>query len=174
MLSTRILTAAFAIFVLALTFTPATAQDQPAAKPCSSAEYRQFDFWIGEWEVQNPDGQVVGRNVIRERLDGCLLTEEWESVAGGKGFSINYYDNEAGTWTQTYRDNRGRIALWPDLVGGIRDGAMVLESVPGAQPMSRWVWTPMSDDKVRQMAETSQDGGKTWQVVWDSYYIRKD
>ncbi len=30
------------------------AQDDSAASsapPCSSAEYRQFDFWVGEWEV---------------------------------------------------------------------------------------------------------------------------
>jgi hypothetical protein len=148
-----------------------TAQDQQS--PCTDPEYRQFDFWLGEWEVQNPDGNVVGKNTVTSRLSGCLLTEEWESVRGGLGFSINYYDNATGTWTQTYRDSTGNIVQWPDLVGGIVDGKMVLESVLGAEPMARWIWTPIGEDRVRQMAETSSDGGKTWQVVWDSYYVRK-
>ena len=151
----------------------AMAQDAPAQNPCTADEYRQFDFWLGDWEVQNPQGQVVGENTITSRLNGCMLTEEWESVRGGQGFSINYYDNVKGTWTQTYRDSTGNIAQWPDLVGGIQDGKMVLESVPGAEPMARWIWTPVEKDKVRQMAEVSNDGGETWQVVWDSYYVRK-
>lgn len=172
MLSTRTATM-LATLALVLTHGPAAAQEQPTEKPCSAPEYRQFDFWIGKWEVQNPDGKVVGKNTIRKRLDGCMLTEEWEGVAGGKGFRINYYDDQQDTWTQTYRDNRGRIASWPDLVGGVRDGAMVLESVAGGEPMSRWAWTPISKKKVRQMAEVSEDGGQTWKIVWDSYYIRR-
>jgi hypothetical protein len=34
----------------------ATAQSPPPA--CSAAEHRQFDFWIGRWEVFTPDGAV--------------------------------------------------------------------------------------------------------------------
>ena len=40
----------------------ANAADQPP--DCSGAEYRQFDFWIGEFEVRTPDGQLAGHNVI--------------------------------------------------------------------------------------------------------------
>ena len=48
--------AAVAAFV-ALAGASAFAQ-APAAPPlaCQSAEHRQFDFWIGEWEVFLPDG----------------------------------------------------------------------------------------------------------------------
>ncbi|HET9792353.1 MAG TPA: hypothetical protein VFR08_13715, partial [Candidatus Angelobacter sp.] len=37
----------------------AAAPQTPPAKPgCQAAEYRQFDFWIGDWEVQDLKGNV--------------------------------------------------------------------------------------------------------------------
>lgn len=35
------------------------------------AEHRQFDFWIGEWNVQNPQVQPVGSSSIQRIEDGC-------------------------------------------------------------------------------------------------------
>jgi hypothetical protein len=141
--------------------------------PCTSAAYRQFDFWIGDWDVETPQGQLVGHNLISSSLDGCMVVEEWTSQRGHKGLSLNYYDDAKMTWTQIFRDNSGVIATWPDLVGGFRDGSMILESDPELPSRSRWTWTRITEDKVRQMAESSTDGGKTWAVTWDSYYIRR-
>lgn len=140
--------------------------------PCTAEAYRQFDFWLGDWEVRSPQDQVVGKNTVTSSLDGCMLIENWESVAGGKGMSINYFDHRDQTWTQIYRDNTGNVGNWPPLTGSFRDGAMRLETPEDAQPRSRWIWTKISEDKVRQMAESSSDGGETWTVSWDSYYIR--
>ncbi len=144
--------------------------------PCATAEYREFDFWLGSWTVFSPQGQQVGTNEITETLDGCMLIERWTSASGGQeGMSINYYDRDKGTWTQIFRDNSGNIAQWPELVGGLDDnGAMVLESSPDAQPRTRWIWTAEDDGSVRQMAESSSDGGESWTVVWDSYYRKSE
>ena len=142
--------------------------------PCASAEYRQFDFWIGSWNVVSPAEQAVGTNTVSATLDGCMLTESWESTGGSKGFSINYYDSTTGIWTQTYRDNTGNVSQWPDLSGGLSDGAMVLQNLDNPQNQTRWTWTKITADKVRQMAESSTDGGENWQVVWDSYYLRAE
>lgn len=141
--------------------------------PCASEEYRQFDFWLGSWSVESPQGQVVGTNTITEELGGCMLIENWESASGGQtGMSINYYDRDEGTWTQIFRDNSGNIAQWPEIKGTFTEGSMVLESAADAQPRTRWIWTAQDDGRVRQMAESSSDGGETWTVVWDSYYVR--
>ena len=143
--------------------------------PCASKNYRQFDFWLGAWNVVSPQGQPLGTNTITESLDGCMLLENWESASGGqKGMSINYYDNQENTWTQIFRDNSGNIATWPTITGGFVDGSMVLESAADAQPRTRWIWTEEDDGRVRQVAESSSDGGDTWTVVWDSYYELMD
>ena len=41
----------------------ANAQDAKPA-PCSAPEHRQFDFWLGDWEVKGPAGKVAGRNMV--------------------------------------------------------------------------------------------------------------
>ena len=50
---------------------PAGAGQTPA--PCSTPEYRQFDFWIGDWVVYTPAGQIAGTNKI-EQVSGRLCS----------------------------------------------------------------------------------------------------
>lgn len=56
---------------------------------CNSPAQRQFDFWLGDWEVRDPDGQLVGRNRIRRVVGGCGLREEWRGKSGLVGTSLN-------------------------------------------------------------------------------------
>ncbi|MBZ0113353.1 MAG: tetratricopeptide repeat protein [Thermoanaerobaculia bacterium] len=141
--------------------------------PCTAPEYRQFDFWLGDFEVQDPKGAVVGENTISLHLAGCLLMESWRGGSGMHGMSMNFYDPTDGTWNQIFVDNNGNPSIWPALKGGLdAEGAMVLWS-PEGESRSKWTWTAVSPGKVRQMAEQTTDGGKTWQVTWDSYYVSK-
>jgi tetratricopeptide (TPR) repeat protein len=143
-------------------------------KPCNSPEFHQFDFWIGSWEVQNPQGQVVGHNDVNRVVGGCVLQENWTSSRGFEsGTSFNFYDYRDNKWHQDYYDNSGNMGNYPPLAGELRDGRMVLLSASGIQPLSRWTWYEISPGKVRQMAEQSTDGGKSWSTTWDSVYVKK-
>ena len=143
-------------------------------KPCNTAEYHQFDFWVGSWEVQNPQGQVVGHNDITRQVEGCVLQEQWVSARGAQtGISLNFYDYRDRKWHQDYYDNSGNMGNYPPLTGEVREGKMVLSTAPGVQPLSRWTWYEVSPGKVRQMAEQSSDGGQTWAVTWDSIYVKR-
>ncbi|MDH3459056.1 MAG: hypothetical protein OER90_19620, partial [Gemmatimonadota bacterium] len=51
--------------------------EQQQAGPCSAPEYRQFDFWLGTWNVETKDGKTAGTNHITQILNGCALREEW-------------------------------------------------------------------------------------------------
>jgi hypothetical protein len=44
---------------------PASPPPSPTPRPCSAPEHRQFDFWLGEWQVTGPSGKVAGTNSIR-------------------------------------------------------------------------------------------------------------
>jgi len=138
--------------------------------PCSAPEYRQFDFWLGDWEVRDPAGNVVGRNDVTLHLDGCMLMESWTSGAGHAGMSMNYFEPTDGTWNQVFSENTGGPSGWPNLKGKLVDGRMVLETSPGVTPKTRWTWSKTGDGRVRQLAEQLGDDGKTWTVIWDSYY----
>ena len=141
--------------------------------PCQSPEYRQFDFWIGDWEVSAPNGPSAGHNLVTLEQDGCLLVEHWTATSGGQtGTSFNYYDVRDKKWHQLYLDNSGNAGAFPAMAGNLVDGKMVLLTDEKQMPVSRWTWYVLEPGKVRQMAEQSSDGQKTWNIVWDSVYTK--
>ena len=149
----------------------------PAARPCTAPEYRQFDFWVGNWEVKDPSGQVAGTNRITREYGGCVVMEHWEARGPQKqiGSSFNTYSPAAGRWHQTWVDSTGGFLL---LDGGMVDKAMVLTGeMParqgGGTVRHRIAFTPNPNGTVRQLWEASRDGGKTWSVTFDGTYIRK-
>lgn len=143
--------------------------------PCRTVEYRKFDFWVGDWEVHTPNGgPIVGHNLVTLEQGGCLLVEHWTSSAGGQtGTSFNYYDVRDKKWHQLYLDNSGNAGAFPAMAGDLVDGKMVLITDETKSPVSRWTWYVLEPGKVRQMAEQSTDGEKTWSIVWDSVYVKK-
>lgn len=157
---------------LLLAAAPSVAAQQQAP-PCTAPEYRQFDFWVGSWNVFNPAGQQVGTNTIERTLDGCALHEQWKSAGRSRGFSYNIFDRARGTWHQSWVDNGGLLLL---IDGGLEDGRMVLSgTTTGARGtvLNRITWTPVSTDSVRQFWETSADSGTTWSVAFDGMYVRQ-
>ena len=144
----------------------------PPAKACTRAEYRQFDFWVGEWEVTTPAGKPAGRNRIERILDGCALQEHWTGAGGDSGTSLNFFDAATGKWNQLWVDGSGQALR---LAGTVREGQMVLEGTTtranGTLVQQRITWSPGSDGRVRQLWESSPDG-KTWRVVFDGSYAR--
>jgi len=85
----------------------AHAQSNVAAQRCSSPEYRQFDFWLGEWDVYQGD-KLAGRNSIRSILSGCAVSEEWSGASGFTGSSLNFYNSSTKRWHQTWIDSQGQ------------------------------------------------------------------
>jgi hypothetical protein len=172
----------FCLSVLVLVLVPggpagaADAPKAPVPPPCSASEHRQFDFWLGDWEVRDPAGKVVGRNRITTLHKGCVLFENWSGQGGVTGSSFNIYDAERKVWHQTWVDNSGSLL---ELEGGFSDGRMVLVSAApaaGTNPdagMNRITWQALPDGRVRQLWETSTDRGITWKTVFDGLYRKQ-
>ena len=143
------------------------------ANPCRNMpEFRQFDFWIGEWLPKNAQGVTVGTSSIQLILSSCIIFENWETpVSAGKSFNV--FDVRDRKWHQTWVDNRGLITHY---VGGLVDGKMVLdsESVQNAvKTIARMTFSKLDNGDVRQHGENSTDGGKTWTTSFDFIYVRK-
>jgi hypothetical protein len=157
----------------------ATVGTAPAAAatagPCASGRFREFDFWAGSWEVSDADGKLAGHNDVTIEERGCVLVERWKSAAGGTGFSVNFYDPLAKTWTQQWIG----LGLLLRMTGGVRDGSMILEGplqyLPtGRVTRLRGTWSSLPDGRVRQHFQESSDDGRTWQDWFDGYYRRSD
>lgn len=160
---------------------PAGAQDEarPAdpPPPCASAEHRQFDFWIGDWEVRNPEGELQGHNRIEKILGGCALMESWSGTRGSNGKSFNTYSAAHGEWRQFWVSDAGYIL---ELAGGLDDeGWMVLSGeAPSQRDPSETVrheisWRPQPDGTVRQHWRASRDGGESWEDLFVGIYTKK-
>ena len=160
--------------VLSLLFLAplAFAQPQPG---CSAPEHRQFNFWLGEWDVKLASGKEAGRNRIVAMHDGCALFEDWRGNGGYTGSSLTLYDRDAKRWHQTWVDNTGGLL---QLDGGWKDDRMVLSGqdapAPGTPPtLQRISWQPLPDGRVRQLWEVSKDAGRTWTTAFDGTYSRR-
>lgn len=159
--------------LLAAAPPPASAQ-QPGAGPCAGPEHRQFDFWVGTWEVRTEDGHPAGTNRVTREFGGCVLREEWTGAGGVRGESLNAYDAASGRWHQTWVDGTGRLLL---LDGGLDTlGRMVLRGeTPGpgdAAVLNEIAWEPADDGTVVQTWSVSEDAGVSWRVVFKGIYTR--
>ena len=163
-----------AILVLLVTaqglpISPLCAAEPPKPAFCVAPQYRQFDFWAGDWDVfdvANPTTKVA-RTRVDLILDGCVLREDYEGADGHKGQSFSIYDGSRKIWHQSWVTNRGEMLV---IEGGLQAGEMVLSGVDhaadGKERHVRGRWKPVSGG-VRETAVTSTDGGRTWKPWFD-------
>jgi hypothetical protein len=158
-----------------------TANSLHAQLPCSGRNYREFDFWIGEWEVFMKNGKKGGDSKISLILDSCIILEEWKSAAPVKGIyysgkSFNTYNAATKQWQQTWVDNVGGSTEY--LKGSYKDNKMEFFSNPffykkDTMAVRRLSFYNLGPDKVRQHGEISKDNGATWVTEYDLEYRRK-
>ncbi|MEP7255202.1 MAG: tetratricopeptide repeat protein [Ferruginibacter sp.] len=141
------------------------------AYPCSaSPEYRQFDFWIGEWNVfDTKTGNPAGKSKIELLLGQCVIMENWQPISGAAGKSFNIYNVAEKKWRQTYVDASGSLLEFYD--GQYQDGKIQFKMKPGSDNvMHRLSFFKVSDKEVRQLGEMSKDNGASWQAEYDLTY----
>ena len=161
----------------AVVFFSASAGGQTPSQsppPCTDDIFRQFDFWVGEWEVFTPDGKKAGENSIKIEENGCLLVERWKSANGGTGQSYNYVDLATNKWRQIWVANWGTI----DYSGGLNDaGAMALEGSiaypSGVTNPFRGEWKLNADGTVTQSFWQYDAEKDDWPVWFVGSYKKK-
>jgi tetratricopeptide (TPR) repeat protein len=148
------------------------------AQPCAlRAESRQFDFWIGDWDVtQNvPGGGAAGDSHVEIILNQCVIFENWTGRTGGSGKSFNAWNADLACWQQNWMDDRGDVTNYTD--GHFADGRLVFhaekKNAAGQWQKHRLTFVPIDADHVRQLGETSTDAGATWTATYDLLYTRK-
>lgn len=151
---------------------------ESAAWPCRDDEVsRQFDFWIGTWDVF-VGGQQAGTNTIERMLGGCALLENWTNVRGREGKSFNWVDRSTyreSRWRQLWVADQGNTLDYYD--GRYSDGAMRFRghtfSPQGDSIPQKLTFFDVHPDTVRQVFEQSNDGGQSWVVTFDGLYVRR-
>jgi hypothetical protein len=161
------MTIAFLVLLTAHALSP----QQPR---CTSDAHRQFDFWIGDWNVTDVRGVSLGTSTVERTPDGCAVSESWRGSNGVQGQSRSAFDPGDNKWHQTLMDNDGTVLV---LSGGLVNGEMVLEGErelsDGTKQLERIIWTPNADGTVRQFWQSSRNAGMRWTAVFESHYRRR-
>ena len=152
-----------------------------AQKPCSLPVYRQFDFWIGEWEAYGVNGKKGGDSKISLILDSCIILEEWTSAGVQQGLryagkSFNTWNRAARQWQQTWVDNTGNTTAFTR--GKFENNKIVFSTDPfpfskDTIAIRRLTFFNLGIENVRQLGEISKDKGATWATEYDLEYRRK-
>lgn len=146
--------------------------------PCfNNQQAREFDFWIGEWNVfVTGTTALAGHSIIQKISGGCAILENWNSSLS-EGKSLNFIDDSTGKWKQVW------VGSYPngkqDFVNGVySEGAMrftfTTRDAQGIINQGKFTFFNEGANQVRQLSETSADSGKTWNVNYDFTYKRKD
>jgi tetratricopeptide (TPR) repeat protein len=159
-------------------FAALAEKSQLLSEPCRDAaahpEYRQLDFWIGEWNVYSGKTKV-GESSVRLILKDCAIFENWTDTAGSQGKSFNMFSPATKMWNQYWVSENGSPMLFS---GKLESGEMryhLEQPSPGGKSLRRnLTFSKLGPDKVRQYSEGSLDGGKTWTTEYDFTYVRKN
>lgn len=120
--------------------------------PCrGEGPHRQFDFWLGDWNVFNTAGSQIGTNIVTAGLDGCAVEEHWTDQSGRRGRSLNAWDAEDAQWHQTWvAVGLGHLRM----AGNVVAETMVLEgrrvTAAGTLLLDTYTWFAFTPDSVRQ------------------------
>ncbi|HEV7659742.1 MAG TPA: hypothetical protein VGO55_07840 [Allosphingosinicella sp.] len=154
------------IFVL-LAALAAQAPTAAAPPACAAAEHRQFDFWVGRWDVY-PTGteRLVAHSLIERLYGDCVIRESWMPLRGGGGSSLNSWRPGERRWRQLWADSANS---WAEFSGGLEGEAMVLIAGEG-RTRSRMTYSRQPGGAVRQLVEQTNDGGATWAAQYDFTY----
>jgi len=139
---------------------------------------KTFDFWVGEWELtwDKPDGtKGKGINNIVKTLDDKVIQENFkDSETGFKGTSITVYNPTKNEWHQAWADNQGGYF---DFIGGMSDDGPVFKTKMieqgGKKIMQKMTFKNIGRDAFMWDWEGTNDGGKTWKLLWRIDYKRK-
>jgi len=150
-------------------------QSGNSACPCCGDEYKQFDFWIGDWVVYNK-ADMVGFSKVTKIENDCILRENWKSVVSShSGSSYNFYDRNLKKWKHHWIGSDGNVV---EVKGEFRDHKMAMigdeyRDEKGNRIINKMTWFVNSDGTVRQLWEQSKDGGLAYIVLWDGLYRRR-
>lgn len=164
------------ILTLFLLVSCLSAHTQNRQIPCGADKYNEFNFWLGDWNVYDTKGALIGTNTILKIQNNCVMQENWVSKKGpSKGTSYNYVDKTDNTWNQLWVDNSGFSLT---LKGNLENKSMVLKSqfFKGQQGdyYNRVTWTPNEDGSVTQVWEYVDKNETVIQEAFRGIYKKKN
>ncbi len=140
---------------------------------CCTESHKEFDFWVGDWNVYDKSGKKVGENKIEKLENECIVSENWKGTTGS-GRSYNYYNSADSTWNQVWISSSGNNLV---LKGKAGKNKMILKSelIENAKGTyyNQITWTKNEDDSVTQVWEVLNEKEQPISTSFEGVYKLK-
>ena len=177
-------------FLLLGSLSPLSVSAQSTApRACEDPSHREFDFWIGEWDLTNlqlqEDGSWAPSGTATNRVfpvaGGCGIVELWDGYLGEshiRGFSVRTFDDVTRSWhlllNWPQQNRAGFSTLEGVFTHGRGDFISHFTAPDGTAGITRYSFADIGDQSLRWNDGTSMDGGQTWRTGWIMEFNRRD
>lgn len=161
------------LLLAALVVPVIAAAAEQGASPCtdgSHPEYRQADFWIGNWDVASATRHVSTVTILKA-VNGCAFSEVWSTERGDSSGLITYSPS-THKWDYLFVTPSGVVIRLAD---GVASGSdfKFNQAVPVDGKTHHWSLSRLPDGTLRELSVGSSDGGTTWTTDYDFKWTKK-
>ncbi|WP_395670284.1 hypothetical protein [Phenylobacterium sp.] len=155
---------------MASLFVAWSAHAQSGTDPaCQTPEFRQHDYILGTWDVRRGEDKVATARFERA-ANGCAILHTWMPVkpGGNTGVAVLSYSKAENNWQYYWAGNTGSTLHFKGAAekpGHVRYQRAAVRD--GVERLSRFGFELMPNGQVRELNETSTDGGATWTTTAD-------
>lgn len=147
---------------------------QDSSSCSSNAASRQFDFWLGEWNVTYPGAPSASSSTVSLELGKCLVMENWSGGKGHEGMNVFAHGADDKHWHGLFADNEGRVRVFEEKVAdGSAEFLGPSRDAEGKTELNRIRVKRLSANRVEQIWEKSADTGASCKIVFRGEYSRK-
>jgi hypothetical protein len=145
----------------------------PCKDPQLHPEYRQLDFWIGDWTVYK-DKEKLSDVTVENILKGCALAETWTAAHGSDGRGLATYNPLDKKWEYFWVADRGYTSHFTGQLLQDEMQFVIEQPTPdGKTRLRHWSLIKLPDGRVRELSVGSVDNGQHWSTEYDFTWIRK-
>lgn len=149
----------------------------------SADPHRQFDFWLGQWDVNlrvldeasEFKDRIPAQANIYSILHGRAILELWDSESI-KGFSLRYYDASTGQWVVWSNWPGKNQSTFSSLRGHFRHGrGEFVNKLDHQDRQSEWqrnVFSDITPFSLLWSDMKSSDGGQSWREHRRMEFVR--
>lgn len=152
---------------------------------------REFDFWLGNWNVQNkrlqpsgewsPSGTAVAQ--VQSGVGGLVIVERWtgKDPLAMRGFSLRSFDAVQDRWEIILNWHSGSPSTFGMMVGNFLGDRQPASAdpyraeffAPVTTPKTRYTFSKITPNSCQWDQALSTDGS-TWKTDWTMEFSRKE
>jgi hypothetical protein len=160
-----------------------------AQSPYATCDYTEFDFWLGEWNIQQEILEKNGNylklhanNTVEKIVGDCAILEKWNGDVQFfwegmnepeklSAMSIRTFNEVDSTWSIYWIDSRSKKLSKPYIGKFNKQRGEFIRA--DETSLSKIIFYDITPDSVKWELQVFNRMNNAWTVVWKMKFIRK-